>query len=73
MPRFTTLSQAINYQLTKQMPDVKMPDGSALHTYTGNTPLSPEYNVQKTNQVFRWGVSVWGIDNVTSEYQPTTR
>lgn len=70
--RFTSLSQVISNQIASQVPNVKMPDGSSLNTYVGNVPLPTEYNIKSESGVFRWGTSVWGIDNITSEYAPKT-
>ncbi len=70
MPRFTSLTSVISNQILKMVPNTKMPDGSATHSYTGNIPLATEYNIQKSTEAFRWGVSTWGVDNVTSDYEP---
>ena len=68
MPRFRTFSEAVQQQIKENVPDIKFPHGSSLNTEIGRTPLSQDYNFTDTQEVFRWGYSVWGFDNVTTEY-----
>lgn len=70
MPRFNSLTSVIANQILKTVPDTKMPDGSAANIYTGNIPLPTDLNIKKQTEPFKWGVSTWGIENVTSDYQP---
>ena len=72
MPRFTSLSSVIANQIAKTVPDTKMPDGSAANAFVGNVPLTTEYNIKQSPEVFRWGISVWGVDDITPENAPKT-
>jgi hypothetical protein len=70
MPRFTSLSSVIASQIAQTVPNIKLPDGSANNTILGNTPLPSDFNVKEFTNVFRWGTSVWGIDDITNNYGP---
>lgn len=72
MPRFTSLSSVIANQIAKTVPSAKMPDGSAVNTFVGNVPLTTEYNIKQSTEVFRWGISTWGVEDITSEHAPKT-
>lgn len=70
MPKFSSLSSAIAFQIQQSVPNTKMPDGSAANTYVGNLPLSTEYNIIQPASSFKWGTSIWGVDNITKNYSP---
>jgi len=35
-------------------------------------PLTTEYNIKQSTEVFRWGISTWGVEDITSENAPKT-
>lgn len=68
MPRFKTFSEAVQQQIKENAPEIKFPMGSALNAEIGKPSLNQDYNFTNTDDIFRWGYSVWGYNNITSEY-----
>lgn len=70
MPRFRTLSDAINSVIDTQVPKLNFPDGSVLNQQVGRIPFSQDTNYNKKDENFRWGFSTWGLETITTKYKP---
>jgi len=70
MPRFITLSDAINSAIDTQVPKLNFPDGSVLNQQVGRIPFLQDTNYNKKDENFRWGFSTWGLETITTKYKP---
>jgi len=70
MPRFRTLSDAINTAIDTQVQKINFPDGSVLNHQIGKIPYQQDANYYKKDVDFRWGFSTWGLETITAKYKP---
>jgi hypothetical protein len=70
MPRFKTLSDAINNAIDVKVPIINFPDGSITNLQIGRTPLNQNYNYSYASKDFVWGVSTWGLQSISTKYKP---
>ena len=70
MPRFRTLSDAINSAIDARVPVINFPDGSIINQQICRIPHLQSANDSVINKRFTWGFSTWGIESITSQYKP---
>lgn len=69
MPKFRSLSEAIRFQILQVSPPIEVPITSPLSVQLGAAvPLASEFTLQ--DNVFRWGFSTWGVEDITTDYSP---